>query len=146
MQLRQASVDERAVIRRWGRDRRNVATARGVLLKALTEWGLEEIADSAVLVLSELLTNAVRHAHVPAGREIETRFRLTGDRVRIEVHDSSDEKPVRGMADVDSLDGRGLWLVDTLSGSWGVTARDGVGKVVWAEFRLPGTGGDDRGA
>lgn len=146
MQLRQASVDEQAVIRRWGRDCRNVATARGVLLETLAEWGVDEIADSAVLVLSELLTNAVRHARVPAGREIETRFRLTGDAVRIEVHDSSDDQPVRGLADVESLDGRGLWLVETLADSWDVAPREGVGKVVWAEFRLPGAGGGHRGA
>lgn len=137
MQLRQASVVEQAVIRRWGRDRRNVAAARGALLEALAGWGLTEVADSAVLVLSELFTNAVRHAHVSVGREIETRFRLTDDRVRIEVHDASDARPVRGPADVESQDGRGLVLVEALADSWDVMPREGVGKIVWAEFRLP---------
>lgn len=144
MQLRQASVGEQ-VVRRWGRDRKNVAAARGALLETLTQWGLDGLSDSAVLVLSELFTNAVRHAHVPTGREIETRFRLIRDHVRIEVHDASDEKPVRGPTDVESSGGRGLLLVETLADSWDVEPREGVGKVVWAAFRisLPGGGGLD---
>jgi len=62
------------------------------------------------------------------------------------VHDSSTETPVRRLADVESADGRGLWLVETLADSWDVAPRDGVGKVVWAEFRLPRAGGGRRGA
>jgi len=70
---------------------------------------------------------------VPVGREIETRFRLTDGHVRIEVHDSSTETPVRRLATSSRRRTR-LWLVETLADSWDVAPRDGVGKVVWAEF------------
>ncbi|MFD3519205.1 ATP-binding protein [Streptomyces sp. NPDC058653] len=108
-------------------------------------WGLSTLEDSAVLVLSELVTNAVLHARVPAGREIETRFLPTGfpvpDGLRIEVHDASALRPYRRKDDPDACDGRGLPIVDALADAWGVSERDGVGKLVWALWRSPETEG-----
>ncbi|MFE3587402.1 ATP-binding protein [Streptomyces niveus] len=113
-------VDDGAVVLRWRRHPSAVGLARLELRKALTGWGLSALEDSATLVLSELVTNAVRHARVPSGREIETRFLPMGrpvpDGLRIEVHDA-----------------------------WGVSDRVGVGKLVWAVWR-PADGGGRRGA
>ncbi|AEW95815.1 hypothetical protein SCATT_34440 [Streptantibioticus cattleyicolor NRRL 8057 = DSM 46488] len=90
------------------------------------------------MVLSELLTNAVRHARVSPGREIETRFVRVGDGVRIEVHDADDRWPVAREMGADAPGGRGLLLVAALADVWDVAPREGVGKVVWAEVRVPG--------
>ncbi|MFD7863380.1 ATP-binding protein [Streptomyces sp. NPDC059783] len=106
------------------------------------------MADSAMLVLSELLTNAGRHARVSPGREIETRFVPVQDGPRIEVHDASAMPPEEQDPDVDACEGRGLLLVRSLSDAWGFGERNGPGKVVRAELRLgpsPGSGDDDDG-
>lgn len=126
--------DDTQIVRRWPSTRRTVARARRELMDALTEWGLPELRDAAELVLSELVTNAIVHARSPRGRLIETRVRRLPDgRVRIEVHDANTNPPVlRGSSDTDE-GGRGLLLVDALTGhQWGVTGRGGVGKAVWA--------------
>jgi anti-sigma regulatory factor (Ser/Thr protein kinase) len=127
------------MVRRWTRQPRCVGLARGELRKALADWGLLAIEDAALLVLSELLTNAVRHARVSPGREIETRFIRAAKGVRIEVHDASDEWPVQQSAGPDSPGGRGLLLVAALSDAWDVAQREGIGKAVWAEINLPAT-------
>ncbi|MGW2256793.1 ATP-binding protein [Streptomyces sp. NPDC001780] len=127
----------RAVVLRWTRHPRCVSLARLELRKALAEWGLSALEDSAVLVLSELLTNAARHARVSPGRRIETRYLPVPDGLRIEVHDASAERPVRRAPDEDACDGRGLMLVAALADAWGADDRDGPGKVVWATLSLP---------
>ncbi|MFJ2561068.1 MULTISPECIES: ATP-binding protein [unclassified Streptomyces] len=132
------------VVLRWRRHPSSVAAARAELRKALAGWGMSALEDSAVLVLSELVTNAVRHARVPSGREIETRFvpvRLpVPDGLRIEVHDASALRPFRWAEPPDACGGRGLVIVDALADEWGVTDRGGVGKLVWASWRSPGVG------
>ncbi|MFG1810328.1 ATP-binding protein [Streptomyces sp. NPDC049040] len=123
------------VVSRWPLTGHSVGRARHELRAALSGWGLDHLADPAELVLSELLTNAVRHARTPAGRLVETRYeRLPqGGGIRIEVHDANDRMPqMRRPAD-DDEGGRGLALVDALTGRrWGVSSRQGVGKLVWA--------------
>ena len=123
------------VVSRWPLTGRSVGRARRELRATLGGWGLDHLADPAELVLSELLTNAVRHARTPAGRLVETRYeRLPqGGGIRIEVHDANDRMPqMRRPAD-DDEGGRGLALVDALTGRrWGVSSRQGVGKLVWA--------------
>ncbi|GAA2117425.1 ATP-binding protein [Streptomyces synnematoformans] len=104
--------------------------ARAQLRKALARWGMAELEFAAVVVLSELVTNAVVHARVPPGRGVLTRFVPLEDGVRIEVHDASDEWPVPRVPDESG--GYGLTLVDELSARWGVAERGGVGKCVWA--------------
>ncbi|MFF0723492.1 ATP-binding protein [Streptomyces sp. NPDC004134] len=123
----------------WRRHRRCVGLARAQLRKALAGWGMAELEESAVLVVSELVTNAVVHARVPPGREIQTRFVRQDGGVRIEVHDASSVWPVRRAP--DEAGGYGLLLVETLSSWWGVAERDGVGKVVWAVVVEPVAGG-----
>jgi anti-sigma regulatory factor (Ser/Thr protein kinase) len=109
--------------------------ARDDLLLHLVKWGMSaEVADGAVLVLSELFTNAVRHAREPRGRHIETRFARRDGGVRIEVHDANDGRPRMREAPGLEESGRGLLLVERLTGGcWGVSERQGVGKMVWAE-------------
>ncbi|MFE7456327.1 ATP-binding protein [Streptomyces sp. NPDC057554] len=133
------------VTRRWTRNPRCVPLARGVLREALADWGLLQIEDAALLVLSELLTNAVRHARTPPGREIETRYRPVEAGVRIEVHDVSDARPVPRSPNEDSVSGRGLNLMAALADRWDVSDREGPGKAVWAVLTVAGTPREDSG-
>lgn len=120
----------------WPATPRSVHRARHALAAALASWGLAELEDAASLVLSELMTNALRHAKVPQ-REIGTCvLRLAAPRgVRIEVHDASPAKPEVRASGPEDEGGRGLALVDALTGGrWGVADRPGPGKLVWAEL------------
>ncbi|MFD7893806.1 ATP-binding protein [Streptomyces sp. NPDC059743] len=140
-----------SVVLRWSPHPSCVGLARMELRKLLADWGLAELEDSALLVLSELVTNAARHARVSHDWEIETRYRPGPGAVRIEVHDASPSRPQVRDADPDSLDGRGLILVAALADEWGVGERDdgAAGKVVWARLSLPAatdTDGTNRGA
>ncbi|MFE2377909.1 ATP-binding protein [Streptomyces sp. NPDC059398] len=134
---------EDAVVRRWSRRPVCVARARAELRTVLESWGLTPLTDTACLVLSELLTNAGRHAVVSPGREIETRFLrgAHGPGVRIEVHDASSVPPRMLAPGPDTEGGRGLLLVEALADSWGFGERGGPGKVVWAELGPGGGGG-----
>ncbi|MFF3291545.1 ATP-binding protein [Streptomyces sp. NPDC003023] len=129
----QPSAVPEVVVRRWSRDRKNVGRARSELRATLGSWGLAGIEDEASLVLSELLTNSVRHAVAP-GREIETRYLRLADGLRIEVHDASEERPLMAIPAKDATGGWGLPLVDLLAAKWGVCDREGPGKLVWAEL------------
>ncbi|MEU3460616.1 ATP-binding protein [Streptomyces sp. NPDC006733] len=140
MKTQQAHPDGQSVVRRWSRHPRNVGRARAELRDALTGWGMAEVADSAVLVLSELLTNAIDHARVSPGRQIETRYRREDAGVRIEVHDAAEQRPRRAGQGNDVERGRGLFIVDALADGWGVSDRDGVGKAVWAVVTVSGSG------
>ncbi|GAA0483524.1 ATP-binding protein [Streptomyces olivaceiscleroticus] len=130
-----------AVVGRWPRSPRSVPRARAALRKTLAEWGLSALEDRAALVLTELLTNAVRHAHVPRDRHIQTRIcplRTVAPSgapggVRIEVHDAAYAQPRLRAPGPDVEYGRGLVLVAALAERWGCHARPGPGKVVWAE-------------
>jgi serine/threonine-protein kinase RsbW len=116
------------------------------LRKNLVDWGLARVENTAALVLSELLTNAVRHACASPGREIETRFVVLGDRLRIEVHDAADERPIARASGISKGGGRGIFLVAALADAWDVAPRDGVGKVVWAEVNSPDLEGGSHAA
>lgn len=129
--MRQPTSDRKhEVVWHWRRHRRCVGLARAQLRKTLARWDMAEVEFAAVSVLSELVANAVVHARVPPGREIQTRFVPLNDGVRIEVHDASDEPPVPRAPDESG--GYGLALVSGLSDRWGVEKRRGVGKCVWA--------------
>lgn len=126
----------RVVAYRWpGGDPACVGVARRLLRRHLAQWEMTELADTAELLLSELATNALRHASGPEDRLVETRFeRLPDASLRIEVHDADDTEPQCQEPSAESISGRGLLLVDALTGGrWGVSDREGVGKRVWAE-------------
>ncbi|MFJ8662277.1 ATP-binding protein [Streptomyces sp. NPDC093795] len=125
------------VVRRWAQAARSVPLARRELRRTLARWECQAIEDAASLVLSELLTNAVRHGRVP-GREIETHFARLSDGLRIEVHDAAEKRPLMALP-VDGADGGwGLPLVETLAAKWGIDDRRGPGKLVWAELSVGG--------
>ncbi|MEV4444021.1 ATP-binding protein [Streptomyces mirabilis] len=110
---------------------------RTLLREQATSWKLpDEVTDTAVLLLSELMTNAYRHAKVPAGREIWARCILEEDRLRISVTDANDTLPTPRDASPDDESGRGLTLVATLADKWGTEPRPcGIGKTVWFELQ-----------
>ncbi|WP_225844897.1 ATP-binding protein [Streptomyces sp. HPF1205] len=128
-------------VRRWPNGPRCVPRARHHLRQEMEAWGLAPaLVDTAELVVSELVTNAVRHARMPRGRLIETRLQRTGDGVRIEVHDANETRPEVHRAAEDEESGRSLALVEALTGArWGVSSREGVGKLVWAVVSPSGT-------
>ncbi|MFI8102784.1 ATP-binding protein [Streptomyces sp. NPDC086023] len=129
------------VVRRWAREPRSATRARAELRKALAGWGLTGLEYDAMVVLSELVTNAVRHATGPGDRQIETRFSVVPRGVRIEVHDACATRPEMPVPDDARDGGRGLFVVSSLADRWAVGERDGVGKRVWAELWTPATGG-----
>ncbi|MFJ8717315.1 SpoIIE family protein phosphatase [Streptomyces violaceus] len=107
-----------------------VGEVRADAMRRLTEWGLDETAFAAELILSELMTNAIRHGAGP----IRVRL-LYGHALICEVSDASNTAPhLRRAASTDE-GGRGLFLVAQLSQSWG-TRYLPEGKVIWAECGL----------
>jgi len=95
------------------------------------------VADTAELLLSELVTNSLQHAYAPPGREIGLRFATYDGRLRVEVADANDTRPVLRQATAEDERGRGLALVQALSERWGCCPRrHGIGKATWAELAL----------
>ena len=107
-----------------------VPCARKHARQVVMEWGLPALADTIELIVSELVTNAIRAAETLMTPVV--RLWLVSDHncVVIHVWDGSDEMPARLNADPDSERGRGLLLVETLSRDWGCY-RKPSGKVVW---------------
>jgi serine phosphatase RsbU (regulator of sigma subunit)/anti-sigma regulatory factor (Ser/Thr protein kinase) len=106
--------------------------ARAVVREQLHEWGLARLADSAELMVSELVTNAVRHSH-----RLPAQVRLVlGDTLLCEVDDDDHDLPTLLSAGPDDETGRGLRVVSTLAREWG-TSRTRAGKTVWFELTLP---------
>ncbi|MFE3883620.1 SpoIIE family protein phosphatase [Streptomyces lydicus] len=110
---------------------RSVARARELARDQLTDWGLQELVDTTELLVSELVTNALRHGHG------EIRLRLLLDRSLVcEVWDADLAQPRRRRARDTDEGGRGLQLVGLLSQGWG-SRRTPRGKTVWFELALP---------
>ncbi|MGW2695583.1 SpoIIE family protein phosphatase [Streptomyces sp. NPDC001296] len=106
--------------------------ARSVVREQLHEWGLGALADNAELMVSELVTNSVRHAH---GRRVELRL-VRGDTLLCEVDDDDHTLPTLLHAGPGDEFGRGLRVVSTLAREWG-TSRTSAGKTAWFELTLP---------
>jgi anti-sigma regulatory factor (Ser/Thr protein kinase) len=119
------------------RHRKSAGVARRLLRDFLAGHSSgEQYAEVGELLLSELVTNAIAHAHVPPDRLILVRFALNDGTLRIEVHDAdNDRRPVTEPAaapDWDRESGRGLFLISELSERWGCDPRPcGIGKIVW---------------
>jgi serine phosphatase RsbU (regulator of sigma subunit)/anti-sigma regulatory factor (Ser/Thr protein kinase) len=109
-----------------------VSEARELTSRQLASWGLEELAFTTELVVSELVTNAIRYAGGPIT------LRLIRDRVLVcEVSDSSNTQPRLRRAQTTDEGGRGLFLVAQLTSRWG--SRYGrTGKTIWAEQIISG--------
>ncbi|MEV5599348.1 ATP-binding protein [Streptomyces sp. NPDC052496] len=124
-----------SAVSRWPHHTRSVGLARTELSELLVKWDLSTVVDEVLLVLSELVTNAVRHGRATVEREIETRYSRVPDGVRIEVRDGAREHPVIRVP--SDTGGWGLLLVGELSARWGVDERAGAGKSVWAVVTAP---------
>ncbi|MDO0930999.1 SpoIIE family protein phosphatase [Streptomyces sp. DG2A-72] len=108
-----------------------VADARAQVSRQLALWGLGDAAFVTELVVSELVTNAIRYGAVPIG------LRLIRDRTLIcEVSDASNTAPHLRRARTYDEGGRGLHMVAQLTQGWG-TRQTPVGKTIWAEQSLP---------
>ncbi|MEU9013315.1 SpoIIE family protein phosphatase [Streptomyces sp. NPDC048479] len=105
--------------------------ARRLARRALNRWGLEELSDSVELLVSEVVTNAVRYAERPVTLRL-----LRTDVLRCEVGDDSPQLPRQRRARDTDEGGRGLFLVNRLARRWGAT-RLSTGKVVWFELPTP---------
>lgn len=103
--------------------------ARSFVESALTVAGLDHLSDTAKLLVSELVANAVLHS----GTELEVVVETGADRVRVEVHDGNPQLPVRKHYSSMSGTGRGLLLVERMAADWGAD-RTATGKQVWFEL------------
>ncbi|WP_443045097.1 SpoIIE family protein phosphatase [Streptomyces sp. NBC_00223] len=108
-----------------------VAVVRNEASERLEEWGLDELTFTTELILSELITNAIRYTSGPIA------VRLMRDRTLIcEVADASSTSPHLRYAATTDEGGRGLFLVAQLAERWG-TRYTKAGKIIWVEQRLP---------
>ncbi|MFE6760188.1 ATP-binding protein [Streptomyces sp. NPDC057684] len=111
------------------RELTSVRQARRLVTAQLGDWNLEGFADTAELLVSELVTNALRHTRGP----LRLNLQLRGSRLRCEVEDTDPAGPVRRVVDADAEGGRGTELLDLLTEAWGST-RTPTGKTTWCEM------------
>ncbi len=113
-----------------------VRSARAFVETTLAAWGIGEVTDVAVLLTSELSTNAVRHA----GTAFRVAVSCAPSELVVEVADGSDALPVTRPRAPRDEGGRGMQLVEGLARAWGArqVGGGGRGKVVWFELDLPG--------
>lgn len=114
-------------------DLASVSRARAFLLETFGSWGLGRLTDDGMLVVSELVTNAIRHAGTACTLELAA----DDSAVRIAVADEGSGSPdPQPFSDTQSH-GRGLRIIGALSAAWGVDALP-VGKIVWADLSRVG--------
>jgi serine phosphatase RsbU (regulator of sigma subunit)/anti-sigma regulatory factor (Ser/Thr protein kinase) len=120
-------------------DLQGVARVRRFLDDRLSEWDLEPLRDDLDLLATEVVTNALIHAH----SEVEIRLREYADRIRVEVRDSDPHPPVpAAILTADAAgnqaaeSGRGLLIVEVLAKAWG-SSPAGRGKTTWFDLSVP---------
>ncbi|MEU5987821.1 SpoIIE family protein phosphatase [Spirillospora sp. NPDC047418] len=109
----------------------SVPWIRAQVAARLAGWGLPGLADTAQLLVSELVTNALVHGAGSLGVRL-----IKGRTLLCEVHDDGADLPHLRHSDATDESGRGLQLVQHLAARWG-THRTAAGKIVWVEQRLP---------
>jgi anti-sigma regulatory factor (Ser/Thr protein kinase) len=123
-----------------------VSVAREFVHQTLSHWKLSGYAADASLLMSELVSNAIKATSF-AGRQpksweitaehvVAVQLRAIGDDLYIEVWDRSHLVPVKQTPDDDAEGGRGLHLVEALSMKWGIYWPPAGGKIVWAMLPL----------
>ncbi|KPC66769.1 ATP-binding protein [Streptomyces chattanoogensis] len=112
----------------------SVRSARSRVRETLSDWGLNGAVDVAVLLVSELVTNSLRHATGPIGVRMAL---IGGGALLVEVSDPLPDPPRERTAAPDDEGGRGLQLVACSSRRWG-TRRGKSGKTVWFELSVAG--------
>jgi anti-sigma regulatory factor (Ser/Thr protein kinase) len=110
----------------------SAASARHLVRDALQTAGIDHwsTVDTAMLLVSEVVTNAVVHAHTPVELHIAVRDQV----LRVEARDGSTTPPRRPHIETGATSGRGLAMIDELATSWGSVV-DADGKTVWFELR-----------
>ena len=111
-----------------------VRLARQATRDTLAAWQLSHLEEAAVLVVSELVTNAVRHARDTGAIGLE--LSSEGTSLRVEVQDGDPHWRLPIIPADDDESGYGFVLVDSLAGRWGIR-RVCAGKAVWAEIDVP---------
>lgn len=121
--------------------------ARAYTRCALRDWRLNTMIDTAELLVSELVTNAVKATGTTSrpiradrrGKESPIYLCLStfAESLLIEVWDTSDDPPLRRAASDDDENGRGLLLVQALANDWGYETLYTGGKIVWCECPIP---------
>jgi anti-sigma regulatory factor (Ser/Thr protein kinase) len=115
----------------------SVRLARHAARTVLAAWRLAHLEETAVLIVSELVTNAVRHA---TGTDaIEVDLHATRTWLRIEIQDTDRSWPRPRVPGGFEESGFGFVLVDALASKWGVR-ETATGKAVWAELDIPPSG------
>jgi anti-sigma regulatory factor (Ser/Thr protein kinase) len=105
--------------------------ARAAVRDALEQWHLSDLVDTATLLASELVTNAVLHGRSPMELQVEQ----VQERVRVTVLDGAVRPPARRRYGLGAGTGRGLGLVETMAATWGWSrAADPFAKSVWFEL------------
>jgi len=112
-------------------DLRSVAVARRLLRDTL-HGRRSEARDDAILMISELVTNAVRHTD----ELLSVHIAMYGDTLRVDVTDDCPDLPFPPDPEHHATGGRGLRIVDDLADRWGITRIPADGKTVWFEIRL----------
>ncbi|WP_329382692.1 SpoIIE family protein phosphatase [Streptomyces sp. NBC_01351] len=110
-----------------------IAGARQQIRELLHDWADEEQVDSAVLMVSEMVTNVLMHTDGDALLVAEAVGELGTRRLRVEVADASDELPHKRHPGEMASSGRGVLLMEMLADTWGVDPR-GEGKSIWFEL------------
>jgi len=118
---------------------RAVGLARQATHEALASWQMAHIEETAVLLVSELVTNTVRHART-GGTALVLRLEATGPTLRIEVHDADPNWPEPRTPDRLDGSGFGFVLIEALADKWGVREAT-IGKAVWVELDTQPAGG-----
>lgn len=115
-------------------ERHGVSLARHAFADEMAAVGVAaDDRDDAMLVLSELVSNAVKHASPLPGGEVQVRWSIAEDQMHIEITDGgAATRPNAVIAAMSALGGRGLDIVRTVSRQWGVT-EDGDCVTVWAD-------------
>lgn len=122
-----------------------VPWARRVLRHTLCDWQLESMSDPALLLVSELVTNAIQASQTlaclgqPGHPMVSLTVELSGTSLLLKVWDANPCLPVLQEADLTGDRGRGLLLVDFMADAWGHHDA-GQGKVVWCEIGCEASG------
>jgi anti-sigma regulatory factor (Ser/Thr protein kinase) len=108
------------------------AAVRHFVRQQLTEWSMDPLIDVAELLVSEVVTNSIRHALAGGWVSVSR----TAERVRVEVTDTGGGTPTPRQAEPHEPTGRGLAIDDARADSWGVVEPDARGKTVWFELTI----------
>jgi anti-sigma regulatory factor (Ser/Thr protein kinase) len=117
-------------------DPESARAAREFTVATLSGWNLENLADEAVIIATELVTNAIKHGAAVGHGQVELAWQRHATRVICIVVDGSARPPVLAAADVSAESGRGLLVIEALAASWGWMMVGATQKAVWAVLQF----------